>query len=685
MLLSLSTLLWILVQTYLSQKIPSVVFFVVLMIAAPLLIYSLRSKHEETRDVRKSYWDPLTKDLLVVGSLCFWGWTSLLPYLISIQFAQVLSMRKTKKQQRFIVPLICGSGLIASYFCETWLHGQYWASFDQLWRSGIGNSLVSWGFNDHVGAVGFRLNYHWLAEGVAGFIARFTPSSVVVAATKIVPLLGVVIVVDLFEELARRYKIDGRSSKFATFIVLVACNQFDLYSIGSLWGIGLFMMGIITMLDIWRMSRVERKIFGGQFVMLLMLFPLIMISQATLGINFFVLVVALAVALVVKRPEVWVSAAILVFLSGGIALVVRATILAAPEEFYQQPSISLSHFLNFRGTDSYVGNNQIFIMFSSVLYLLGMVQMFGGLMLGDYRVKGQRELFLSLSTLFFTCFVLANVFSIGGIDAQQIRFLQPMLVFGSWFSCVFWYRQFQSVLDIVAFRLKLTYVGLLMLFSIALIGLQTMIYMSNWSVKRTLGIGLWISICSVVVVTVGFALMTRRKIIKRAALLTVLGCLILSAHGPTLKKSIIRTILTDRNSELTKYVGSDSTQRCISYVVKASSREAILASNFFRIPLSTRDEKYFLLSAFSGRRAYVDGPLYVQIPRPTWLQERVSVSDGFGANPTRETKNKLLEAGVSLFFVSKTETTRQSWLPFAETVYEDDDCLVLALNKSNVG
>jgi hypothetical protein len=683
--ISVSTMLWILALTYSFQSFVVIGLVVTLLFALLLGFFSVYRMREETEAVCINDWDLFSKNFLIVGSLCFSGWTSLAPYLISIAIAQILIKRYNKIPGSNAVLMVCGSGLIWSYGLENWFHGQYWSSFDQLWRSGIGNSLVSWGFDEHVGAVGFRLNYHWLAEGVAGLLAKLTPSSVVVTATKVVPFLGVVVVVDLFEALAKRLKIEGRHARFATFVVLVACNQFDLYSIGSMWGIGLFVMGVITLLDVRHTASEHRKIFGDQFVMLLILLPLIMTSQATLGINFLLLVLFLALAVVMRYREVRFSAMILVFLSGIAAFVVRATILAAPEDFYQQPSISIKHFLGFRGTDSYVGDNWLFVAFSSVLYLLGMFQMSGGLLLADSKDKEHRDFLLGLSALFVSCFVLANMFSIGGFDAQQIRFLQPMVVIGSWFSCVIWYHQFRTAVTTFTIRARSSYVFMLVIFTLILIALQSAIYMSSWSVKRTLGIGLWISLGSIIVAVVGYAARSHVGATKRAALLTVLGCLILTAHGPTLKKTIIRSVVTDRNSEVTKFVGSDSTQRCIDYIVRESSRETIVASNFFRIPLPTRDEKYFLLSAFSGRRMYVDGPLYVQIPRPAWLQERVDVSDNFGVNPTWENKHKLLQAGVSFFFVSKAETARRSWSPYAETVYQDSDCLVLILSNSNFG
>ena len=262
-------------------------------------------------------------------------------------------------------------------------------------------------------------------------------------------------------------------------------------------------------------------------------------------------------------------------------------------------------------------------------------------------------------------------------------FLQPVVVLGGWFSCAVWYDRFLLSLQHLERKARLCFTGVIFLAILLVIGIQSKIYMSQWSASRSIEIGLWITgSSSVFVALVFFSIRSREKTFRNLILLTAMGCLIIGAHGANFARSFERIFVIDRNSEARKYEGSESTQRCLGFLVRNTPESAIIASNMFRIPLPTRDEKYFLLSVLSGRRTFVDGPLYVQIPRPTWLQERVDVSDKFGENPTYETYESLRRSDVSFFVVSKAETKQHSWKPYGETVYEDLDCVVLKLLPS---
>ena len=408
--LSVITLIRVLSLTFSIQRIMLIILVGIVMVGA-LYGVGYRNSHSNQEAIvnKEDCWSPLSKSLLIVGSLCCMGWVSLFPYLISILAALAISKRQHKRIRLGFTTVVCGAGMISSYFIEPRFPGQYWTSFDQLFRAGIGNGLVSWGFHENVGAVGHHLNYHWLSEAVAGFIAKSTHSSVVDSTNKILPLIGVVLAVELFEFLATRYKIQKNVGRTATLIALIAFNQFDLYSIGSLWGIGLFLIGIVALVQLWDNLQLGKPL-SGLLAVTLLLFPLIMVSQATLGINFLLLAIFVLILATVRFDGARSQLLTLLLWLGVITIALRISILAGPKDFYQQPSISLKNVLAFKGTDTYFGDNRILIVLSSVLYLMGMLQMLGGLFLIERSRRVHREVLVGLTVLFITCLILANLF-----------------------------------------------------------------------------------------------------------------------------------------------------------------------------------------------------------------------------------------------------------------------------------
>jgi hypothetical protein len=120
-----------------------------------------------------------------------------------------------------------------------------------------------------------------------------------------------------------------------------------------------------------------------------------------------------------------------------------------------------------------------------------------------------------------------------------------------------------------------------------------------------------------------------------------------------------------------------------------TAKNAIVASNWFRIGPPSRLPKNFLVSAWTERRLYLDGPLYIQtsVDRPIdevdtqndWIEFRYRVTDEFAEYVTPESYEALRKRDVDYFVVDTQMPMPTTWEPFAEIVFEREPCKVLKL------
>ena len=121
---------------------------------------------------------------------------------------------------------------------------------------------------------------------------------------------------------------------------------------------------------------------------------------------------------------------------------------------------------------------------------------------------------------------------------------------------------------------------------------------------------------------------------------------------------------------------------CLDWVRNATDRTAVVASYMWRFGIDPSTEKWFLVSAVSERRTFVDGPMYVENPQSDALKLRQDITTRFvEIAPNYADRAVMLKAGVEYFIVDTRWTRRQTWEPYASRVFSNQDCIVLRLNK----
>jgi len=630
----------------------------------------------------------LTNAFVLSALLLVAGWISLGPYAIALGVVVGIHRVWNTRPSGLIKFAVIGLGFIASLVQTRDSSGQFWLSFDQLFRSALANGVANWGINDHVGATGTRLSYHWLGEATAGVMATLTETTAVTSVTRVTPILGTYLSLRALQYLGRLLGFHHHSTLVVSALTIGLAHQFDIYSFGSLWGTGLFLIGVAVSISLGsEVAESALKTNGRLFLLALsvLVTPLIALTQTTLGIFFVCFNFLLIGGLYWRFRRVSFELVLAVPLQFALLFFLRATLLSSPESRFYQPTVSLGNVLQFLGNDIYVGDNQVFIWTVSIIFLFTLSQMSAGILVWRETETDSRKKMVSvvlLSTV-TTSIVLMNLFKIGD-DNQQLRFVAPTIVFGTFCGLMALSDASVGSRMVTKSRFRQIALGIFTItLIVGLLGIRYWLNSLGWSTLRNYGIATLI-----VAVEVFFLLLAvlRQQFttsnLQRQTLVAMLLVITLFGHSEQIIDQFGLLKSATGKTRSTPFEGNGDTQTCLHYLRDDTPHDAIVASNLFRIPLKTADEKYFLVSAYSQRRTYVDGPNFVANPRPDWLSARVEVSDEFGTAPTQRSYQTLVDAGVGYFVMPTPPASLSAWKPFAEIVFSGKDCQVLKLSRA---
>ena len=681
--LSLISLTWVLVlesRSFLRNMAVGVIVTTIFCLLGRGVFMLARETRDTTRPNTSSS-DILHWSLLSSAAVTALGWSSLFYYSLALVLVLV-TQRWIKGGIKHALSLsLVGIGSIASWSMRRQNEGQFWISYDQLFRSSIAEGLPKWGRNDFIAANGTSFSYHWLGEATSGVIARLADFSAIEGVVKVLPTLAVVLAISALVQLGIRLGFSRNEVLAASLLTIFLCHEFQIYSIGSLWGFVIFLIGLDSI------ERFRRETSGGVSTRLLLSIVLssvtvvLTLTQSTLGLYFVVLTTVLLGATTLKTRRLRSDFMAVIFVQSLMIYLLRITLLAGKEGNAWQPSVSVRNVLQFRGLDLYFGDQWIIVAVTSVLLLISICQMLSGLCLISWRQFQSHETFLLFGAIVASSLVLANLFSIGGGSAQQARFLSPLVVFGTFISFLLVIGEVANhpFRNMVGPSLAAT-AGAMIIVGMLIYGAEA-VHVQRISLQRSIGVALFVT--GIQLTLLGLWVLRRRtydKLVTRYFITLLIGGLIFVGHSRVLSKvnnSLPRSI--DRQREEV-FTGTTETQECLKFVRDETPTDSIVASNWIRIPHPSRQEKYFLITARTERRAYVDGPLYVLYPPPKWLEDRVSTIYEFAESATETAFNALQQANVSIFIVNKEEETATNWEPYATLIFERSTCLVLQLS-----
>ncbi len=620
------------------------------------------------------------------------GWQSLVFFSIGVLICEIL----LRIQRGLIWKIFACTALVTGFgFSLIRLdggRGQFWVSVDQLYRSTIASGVSTWTYSDFSGATGGVLRYHWLGEAVAGMIARMPRILAVESVTVVAPTLGVLVSLGCLMRLGTQFRFGSTAVQTASVAAIILSREFDIYSIGSLWGISIFLCGLVLIGELMGNRDVNSHSQWPKMAVIAFVTPLVALSQSTLGANFVLLTFAVVAFTVAKRLLSIRSACLLLASQFISILTLRTTLLYSDLNDIYDPTISLANVLQFRGIELYLGDNRVYVAGVSILFLLVVLQKGTGLLLANRSDFANSSFGLLLCATAVSSLVLANTFSIGGPESQQSRFLSPLVVIVGFSSLLLLFREVLARWNSPQ-RRPAFYIFSFLIFTatVAASFVGTRLFESEWSRERTAGIGMFIAMTQLFVAALWWV--TRRSAAtanqgRRLLAVAILGVVIIANARSV--SHLVEYQLTARDVERAhEFTGGADGLACLQEIRLKTAKNAIVASNWFRIGPPSRLPKNFLVSAWTERRLYLDGPLYIQtsVDRPTdepnaqsnWIEFRHQVTDEFAEHATPESYEALRKRDVEYFVVDTQMPMPTTWEPLAEVVFEREPCKVLKL------
>lgn len=630
---------------------------------------------------------------LVIGFpilLTLLGWQSLAFYSLALLFAQLVHRTSVRVLANTLRSALLALGLVASYVFGQRMEGQFWLSVDQLFRTTIAQGLSRWGYTDFSGAVGSTLRYQWLGEASAGVIARYSFASAADGVSKIAPALGLLISLVAMRRLGRQLGFGPKSALAGALTTGLLCREFELSTVGAVWGFGLFLMGLTLLNQLVLPNSATELGKWVSWLGVITLTPLITLTQSTLGLHFALTTIFVLIICALWRKEFKPLVLLAIPLQIGTIFLLRRTLLENSLSSVFSPSLSLQNILQFRGLSIYVGENRLYVAGVSVLFLMLLSQSGAGLILLKFSKVRRQALLTLLFAPGMSSILLSNAFSILGVEAQQSRFLSPIVVILTLLSCLLVSEQIgEVVLDTrVDVRPRLPLLTLSLIIGAGSYA-NYRVFESEWSRDRVIGVAL--------IIVTGQSLLTLVLFLRNRVrtsshilmlVLSVAGLVFLS-HGRNIAPLVESHSTSSYSARVEEFVGDVNTQACLTEIRRETPRNTVIATNWFRISPPSREPKNFLVSAWTERRVFIDGPLYISVWTggltnhservDDWIESRTDASDNFAESATKESYEALRAERVEYFVLSTYEPTARSWEPYADVVFERDTCKILKL------
>jgi len=638
---------------------------------------------------------PLTKpDLSTAGALAVvvliglivQMWVFLTPLLIAMIVALSVAhfaVQGGLKTQALVLSVVVAVGSAFSHRLATRVdsEGLIFRSADQYWRAALSNASFRFGLGDHPGAIGHPIRYHWLSESMMGGLAALTNSDAIHVVVRVSGPLAVSLAALAVYQLARicdLSKAEGLLSSVlmvvtSTFLYSLGINALKTTEMGQLWGTPFFLIGMIQLVCFFR-SPTRRTGLS-----LLWVLPLTIMTNVTLGLVLGATSALACLHLFFLRKAMKVVATVALSVA-VIFLLLSRTLLDSSSAGNAAPRIGVHDLFGYSYVFGYNGTNQIVKMAVAFVFLLILWFQSGAFL--PHQLTAFRQSLDSFWMVYvyavLSAIVLGSVTDIGNFE--QYRFLITILILGpvlaarnlrflkieirhasksfivlamaaatvlSWNARDFLQKSFgdaEFMIQRVTFTLILTTAPLLL-----------------WGLSRGLkrfqprfGALSLASLSLVYFLTAG-VIHTSREFVAQYRYASAI-------ESPTTAQAArLQCLLSLRGM-------SDESDR--------------FASTMWRWSDEYFSEKWYIATAISERRSYLDGPLYVAEPRLKWLQDRVDLTLRFAEAPSIDDLNELLRWGVTWFVADKNWTTTNDWSNVGVVEMENDACVLVRLSTT---
>jgi hypothetical protein len=666
----------------------SVIFRLCLILSSPAIVFLIRAVRFDVIPVSHKSWARRTSvDLYLITLmsvfwiLFIWGWKSLLFAAIALTCVVVLNNRLFTRfaMKRLLIQgistLVLIIGATLSRFAVQPYSSDFLLSHDQIFRGSMATGLTRWGVNNSYFGFGHKMPYHWLAESIAGLMARVGSTSEIESVTRLAPYFGMLLFVITCMLLLFCLGASLPGSVLVVVFTAAFINHLDPASIGTLWGAAFFMVTLLYVLTGMSPEHVKRSA-----TLVAILTGLTILCQSVLG---FVLAISLIGLFTIRiftqrnNKPLYLISIITLFL---VSIVLHLLFFSASSILENQEVVNLNNWLRFPGVPIELGRSVYSVKnavhLNSLFFIFYLSAIFGIVLFNVFRP----DIFGTVSRLFAfqfgVGFLLLNIISLGEFTGKLLAPIGLLGTFLGFFALLYYLENhlrnqrtmlflFLVVIPSIALQnsdvhslIVDTGEGLLFLFLIALAFLAVALGINrsrpSQTNRSTQGVGL---------------------------VLMVLGSTFFVLHNVDPWQA--SRVFQDRTSRLSMF-DSIETRDCLQFLKDETPETSVVATSLWRIPGGS-DEKYFLTSLMSQRLVLIDGPVYSDLlnwQSVEYFENLKNIHTSFANSLDRPSHNQLVYLGATYFLLdTRLENPDRTWsnLLGKGVVFGNEDCSVIKL------
>ena len=615
------------------------------------------------------------------------GWTHLLFLVLPlIALAFFFNSRSTLRLRSFklgvlqpvLFIFVIAGAWISNYLIQP-LSSMYWVSYDQVFRSAMATGLTRWGWKDANLGTGHSYTYHWLAEGVAGVLARVSGVSEADVISRLLPALATLLAVSVATLILSMFHLKPIVKFAVPFLFVFLEGSFELFSVGTLFGASLYLFSIF-MFVIHASDHFTSRLWVFSLLPFLSL-----ISQSAMGLSLVVGMFISTILLTFKKIIVLRVAMGNMLFMGFTVFLMQQSVFRSASVLGEKSLISLDSFLRFPalritfGTELESSINDVRI--NSLFYIL--------LLLATYLVAFSRrptsppesKLQLVVGNQLLSSILLLNFFPLGNYGG---KFLAPVGIVGllSGLIALSSVASHFTKLRLTVFC-SFTFVIILLarwFFSsigglsnnsysfVVLSGILLLFLVSSFGVGRIRKYGDF----NQSITSLRYALPT----------FVIITCIFIWPRSDIFSR--VQAGVTSQNSDTSFILGGADLAECLEFIRVNSPAESIVATGLWRLP-SLADERYVITSLLSQRRTLVDGPTFDHInwPSRAYFEDLKNTHTEFSNSLSDSSRSKLVRLGADYFLIdTRFDNPDRTWttLDGQNVLLENSQCSVIKLD-----
>lgn len=666
----------------------SVTAFVI--VAAALFIVGLRS-------CRKVQTSPDDSDQLMVlyglAVICALGltiklWYFMVPFVVALVAALFVLRPIVKRSHRSksktwtlvcLIPLVLGASWSHHLALEESSEGLIFRSADQFFRAALAFSTVRYGPSEHVGAIGYDLKTHWLSEAMMGMLSLASRESVLDVVLRASPPLAVFAAGLAGFFVAQVLGLSNKQGLFAVGLLVLLSNLLHSLGLnilkstemGQLWGTSFFLFGFAILVLFFSQPSVRVGLLLSWFSVLLLM------TNITLGMVLAGSALLVVVQHLISKRNTRVNVFIGIALLGGLG-VLSQTLLKSTEKGDFSPQYGLQDPFGYAYVLGYSGNNP-WVKLAGATALVTLMWFQGG----AYVPRQNKEpaswfrspvlpfayafivaicgaSFIQIGTFEQYRFLLAILIlmptlaarnlDVSGLRRSSLSWVVPTVVVAAiagWLSRDFLEKSFGGA---TFFLPRLAYVFFLVFTPFA--AWLVFAIFRRWKASRDIPLLGSVVLLFAVVASASHTTRETAEYVEYSSILT--------------SPSVVNAQRYD----------------CLEFVKRESQQDERIATTMWRWSDDYFSEKWYLASAVSERMTYIDGPLYVQLPRSNWLQDRADLTLRFAESPNTADLAELQSWAVTWFVADKNWPTTSDWSSVGSVAMANEKCVVVKLRTT---